>query len=608
MKQYKKIWNDDTCIDDIIGKEFRNTFHLFNSDKLKCPPTKKLNKTHTLAFASGTFEFSKTGGLKYKNSSDDDSGSLICNCVPYVMQKVYSFDITGERTSNIVWSIYTKEANKLRSAMKDIQSDKYISSHLPHHVIVTSPKFLKYFLQEQSRYVPTINLYTYTGFIPEKYEYVHSGGIISKKHNNHSRSDLPIENQKTLVYYDISENKIVKNLSDIIALNPIFTLMLSYNLLSLTYSKYKDKRPQFVFTTYGESGTFKSTINMYIFGIFKETYDCAPINLKVSTMPSIHNIATQFPDCVVLNDDAAPSADGNDEMYKKTESISRAYGDGTGRTVMNGTTNIHCTKPVGLSAITAEFQPFRDTSDMARSIMYELKKNDISKEGLSIIQENKSAYIRFVTDYIGWICTLKDSYMEELNRLFLEGRQIYENFNKVHNRLPENFGWLYAGFKMFLLFVTERYGISKKITEKWFEIFQKAVKKSFQLQKYALRTMDEAKKFISTLNKLIATKQVNIATIYVGEKNKQTAQVNSATVGYYDGKYVYILFDEAYAATSKWLHNIGDNYALPKSALSTKLVNNGYVITSEKNRHKSKITVNGIRVSVLKFKQKHFNV
>lgn len=606
MKKIKMLAQAGKIFQPEASHDLGETFHIFNPDITKAPSKKKLGKLRCDIFDNGFFEYSKDNGLRFRTSSDDDSGKMICSDVPYAEVKCYEYDLAGERKSSLQWGVHNSEATEVRSDVAELQNEKYLLSHLPHCVIVTSPKYLRCFLQLQSKYVPTVNLYNYAGFIPDKFEYVHSAGIVSERKNRNSRSNLAKGDERTLRYYKMKSEDIVSNIDKILKLSPVMALMLAYNLLSLTYSKFGREKPCFIFLLYGDSGTFKSTISLYMFGIFEEYYDNPPINLKVTTLAGIHNCFSRNRDCVMLADDGAPSRDGNDEMCRKIESISRAYGDGTGRTVMRSVTKTHNTRPEGLCAVTAEFQPLRDTSDMARSVVYELKKGEIDDEELRAVSENKHAYIRFITDYIGWICTQQEDYMKRLQEFYHEGRESYSDLGKIHKRLPWNFGWLYAGFKMFLEFMGENYDVPNKLQKRWSEMFEKAVKAASKTHKSEMKKVDEAKLFISTMNKMLRTKQIHIATIYKGENNQKIADIQQNTVGYNDNKYVYILMDEAYALTSKWLNSIDSGYALPKEALQSRLVNEGYVKTSESNRHKSKITVNGDRIQVLKFEKNIF--
>ena len=149
------------------------------------------------------------------------------------------------------------------------------------------------------------------------------------------------------------------------------------------------------------------------------------------------NACTQFHDCVCLLDDGAPSKYGNDEVVKKCESITRAVGDDTGRNVMQGD-SVKNSKPCCLSAITAEFQPLTDSSDIARAFLYKLEAGEIDKKHLSKIQKQKHCLVRFVTDYLGWICSEKWSYMKSLERKFKNFRKQNVELGKIHNRIPEN--------------------------------------------------------------------------------------------------------------------------------------------------------------------------
>ena len=84
---------------------------------------------------------------------------------------------------------------------------------------------------------------------------------------------------------------------------------------------------------------------------------------------------------------------------KKCESITRAVGDDTGRNVMQGD-SVKNSKPCCLSAITAEFQPLTDSSDIARAFLYKLEFGEIDKKTCPKF-ETKTLPARFVTDYLG---------------------------------------------------------------------------------------------------------------------------------------------------------------------------------------------------------------
>lgn len=129
---------------------------------------------------------------------------------------------------------------------------------------------------------------------------------------------------------------------------------------------------------------------------------------------------------------------------------------------------------------------------------------------------------------------------------------------------------------------------------------------SIEVQKAEMKTVNEAKLFINTIKNMRLTNQIDIAQIHISKNGKKMAHVTKDTIGYFDEKYVYILLKDAYAHTNRFLHGIGEGYALPVRALQSKLDSEEYVIRTEKGRVQSKLTVNSQRINVLKFNRHTF--
>lgn len=596
---------DIMALGTLRKKTIKGEFHKFNPPVSKSPSKKKLGKSRIIKSGSGTFTYSKLGlsytdnrGLEYEVSSD----------IPYALARYYIHSIGGETVSEIEWGMHGTALTRLRSTMSNLESDKYLLNHIPHETIINKTRLFSDFIRLNSKGVPLIDLYNYVGFVEGKYDYVHSGGIISNKNTNNVRSELPDGSNMTLDITDASKQNIINLINDLFDLHPVISLLLSFNLLSFTCSKYGIDKPRFVLTLYGESGTFKTTLCLFIFCIYTEFYHNPPVNVKISTLPAIHHMQQRFRDCVCLYDDVAPSSDGNDDMVRICESITRAVGDDTGRTVMGSTKSIHNTKPAGLSAITAEFLPLKNKSDLSRAVIYELKRGSINTKKLTCIQKRKGIYVSMIADYIGWICTLGDEYMSDLMKFFHKGRKKYFKLGKIHGRVCDNFAWLYAGFKMFIKFADKQYHLDKADIDKWHKTFYKAVKHAIKAQKEAMTERDDAALFIQTMNSMLRNNQIELAEVVLGENNKKEAKTSKSIAGYYDERYVYILPDIAYARSNQWLRTFDSGYSLPLPALQSKLITDGYAIASEKGRQKSKLTINGERIQVLKCKRKHFNI
>lgn len=546
-------------------------------------------------------------GITYVKSDDNgDKESSVCSKVPYVKDKTYEYHLNGEITSSISVGIHGSDLPPIKLPMSLVSNQNHLADHFDHDTIIANPTLLGMTIQCMAAKGDVHRIYKYTGFT-DNFDYVHSGGVISRKKLSNTHAELD-GGSLTIEYVEASSDECVEALDELFKLEPVTTLMVAFALLSLTYSKYDYEIPGFVFLLWGSSGTFKSSLSCHIFGIFKEYYNTAPINLKIASPAVIPRMSRLFRDCTFSADDAAPSNDGNGPMYEKCEGITRANGDKTGRSIVGKDGKPDNYTPVGMSSISGEFVPFRDASDIGRCVMYKLSKGAIKPDKLSEVQKHKPEYIRFITDYIGWICRRKDKYISEITDLHIEYRDNLKEYRKIHSRTPDNLSWLYAAFDMLCKYTEEHYSVSKKKISKWCDIFTTAVERSISEQKEYMKQQNEAELFIGTVNKMLRSKTAELSPIVKLEKNKKIAKETAATIGYYDDNYVYLKPEESYAKTDNWLHSIKLGYSLPLQALLNLLKEQGYLKTDSDGRSKTRLTLNGIRMRVIKIKRKHFNI
>lgn len=227
-------------------------------------------------------------GLTLKNNKNDSEFIFISNVVPFVVKQLYEHKEGGETISTLMLGIYEKDMSPIKISVSDLTNVGYISNHLPHGVIIKDYYRFSSFVKCMAEKANLCHLYNYIGFTEEN-SYVHSGGVISAEQRNNTRSELG-DGSLTLRHHPVSSKKIVSCLDELFGLEPATTMMVSFTLLSLCYSQYKQDRPEFVFLLYGSSGTFKTTLSMHIFNIFEENYTSPPTNLKVATEASIHRL------------------------------------------------------------------------------------------------------------------------------------------------------------------------------------------------------------------------------------------------------------------------------------------------------------------------------
>ena len=136
------------------------------------------------------------------------------------------------------------------------------------------------------------------------------------------------------------------------------------------------------------------------------------------------------------------------------------------------------------------------------------------------------------------------------------------------------------------------------------KIFNSAIEKSVNLQEEELHSKDEAKLFVDTINVMRASNKVSLSEIQEGKKN--IASCSNNCIGYYDGIYIYLIWEETYAKANEFLRKADDGFSLPKRELETKLIKKGYLIPAKDGRHKVKKTINGSRSGLMRFDRKKF--
>lgn len=588
-------------------KRITSSYHTYDNTPPKSYPSKKDAYKFKECIGNESYRSDKNGLTVIKSGSNSDKILFISNVVPFATKQIYEHKDSGETISSLEIGIHGKDLPPFKILASDLSNSGYMANHLPHGVIIKDYYRFSSFVKCMAEKANLCHLYNYIGFTEEN-SYVHSGGVISAEQRNNTRSELG-DGSLTLRHHPVSSKKIVSCLDELFGLEPATTMMVSFTLLSLCYSQHKQERPEFVFLLYGSSGTFKTTLSMHIFNIFEENYTSPPTNLKVATEASIHRLMGRFRDSVLLVDDAAPSVSGNDETYKKCESIVRAVGDGTGRMVAGRDSKINVYKPSGLIAITGEFVPLRDTSSISRCIMYKFEKGCIDPEKLSEIQQKKCVYIQFIINYICWICdNNRDKYIKEITELHTNHRnKLRKKLSKIHSRFPNNMAWIYSGFDMLCKFASEIYSVSDDTFKQWHKTFETAVERVVKEEKMYLKQQNDSKLFIETVNSLIRSHQVDLAAIIVKEKNKKTAIETPNNIGYYDDSYVYLKPEMAYAVTNKWLHNnIQSGYSLPLQALLNSLKEQKFIIPDSDGRPKSRLCLSGNRMRVIKLDKKKY--
>lgn len=383
--------------------------------------------------------------------------------------------------------------------------------------------------------------------------------------------------------------------------------MLAFVILSLTTSRYDTVDPQFFFLLYGMSGAFKTTIAKLLFNIHEGFYNIAPMNLTITTAAAMRKIGTQFRDCVCLYDDVAPSTNPikKNEMEAKIDVMSRSTGDSTGYIKMDGK-NEQSMKALGLSVVTAEYIPIENNSSVARTLIMKFDKKKVNLKRLAKAQNKRNIYPTVIINYIAYICENGEEYMEDLEDAFHKACKEFSFLSNVHSRTPYNAAWLYAGYKMFLKYANSVDSTIFKSDE--LKVFEKDLIELMQGQKEYMQNQDAVPLYINAINEMLSTGEIVLSQIIIAEEKRKIADKKTNMIGYIDEDYVYLLPDTAFSKVNSFLSKQGKVFPITRVTLNQLLADDKLIIPNDdKSGSKTvKLTINGMRLKVLRFKKNTF--
>lgn len=576
--------------------------------------TPNLEKVNIKDIEFRDINISKYGLTKEIKKGNESEYTNISNFVPYVSEEiiVHSTDYYPKRMLSVGVYIEGIVHEPVTLPSTQFAKDRWLKEYFPFACKINSKyDYLYEYLQDCSRKVPKVNKYSYIGWANDlDWTYLYYGGAISKE----ERSDITLTsdfNKFELEYFVVTHSpkaclRHLKHKMFRIMNKSYVKIMISFLLLSLTTSKFAEFAPEFIMLIFGQTGTGKTTIAKLIFGIFKGFYDNAPMNLSITTSAAMEQNGIIFKDCVCLYDDIPPADNPTNraENREKVDKLARSTGDRTGRQKMEGNKSLN-NKPTGLSAVTAEYVPIDIPSSVARSLIMHFDGNDFDYDTYLEAKQNNSKYINFIIQYIEYIATYGNDYMDRLNKYYKEAYCLFENLSEIHGRTPNTAAWLYAAYKMFLEYAGT---VSDEIFgKKELEYYKDDLVRLMKEQKQYMTDQDSIDVFVNSLKEMLESKTVSLGEIVVEDK-KNTARTSSNQIGFIDKKYVYLLPTSTFGKINMFLKQNNKVLPITESTLYKYLDNKGMLEKNKSNKgcKTVKLSVNGKRHNVLKLKASLF--
>lgn len=456
--------------------------------------------------------------------------------------------------------------------------------------------------------------YHFSGRDPEKVQYVCRDGTLLAPLNSITPEDL------IKVPDGVSIFKLLDYLIRV-APNYIAIYILALRALAsmLSSPALEGKlKPSFGIILLGETGSKKTSLVKALFYMDEHPYNA--VNFKW-TPAAVQEKLKDVRDDIVLADDMYP-AKITSEKNQQREMFSlliRATGDDIGsRQKMQGGT-VTTGKASSLFIATAEQLIPCSESDIWRTFILNICKDDVDKDALSWIQGHPDV-IRFYSRlFIHWF-TLNDDRVAKLYEDYISTRTtIRDRKPELPDRLVSNCAWLEAAVLTIYDFLNEMASVQSPTDEdhtiltdwihRHFPSCLDNIKTvvSHQYGRYGNGGDTDTATFAQIMEVIKKMREEGMdlfTTLVKGERGVQIARTPDKALAFYwpnDDSYVYLRTDTLMEAVGEYCRDHGNlDFTAPSGkTFRSMLVQNGLFVRQQHGKNRTKeLSVNGTRYKV----------
>ena len=456
--------------------------------------------------------------------------------------------------------------------------------------------------------------YHFSGRDPEKVQYVCRDGTLLAPLNSITPEDL-IKVPDGVSIFKLLDY-LIRVAPNYIAIY-ILALRALASMLSSPALEGKSK-PSFGIILLGETGSKKTSLVKALFYMDEHPYNA--VNFKW-TPAAVQEKLKDVQDDIVLADDMYP-AKITSEKNQQREMFSlliRATGDDIGsRQKMQGST-VTTGKASSLFIATAEQLIPCSESDIWRTFILNICKDDVDKDALSWIQGHPDV-IRFYSRLFIQCFTLSDERIAKLYKGYIDNRTcLRDRKPELPDRLVSNCAWLEAAILVIDDFLNEISSV-QSLTEEdytiwtnWDEYYRPNSLHNIetiithQYGRYSSGGDTDTATFAQVMDVIKAMRDDGVPLfmpLVKGERGVQIARTSDKALAFYwpnDDSYVYLRTDTLMEAVGEYCRDHGNlDFTAPSGkTFRSMLVQNGLFVRQQHSKNRTKeLSVNGTRYKV----------
>ncbi|HFD14730.1 MAG TPA: DUF927 domain-containing protein [Rhodospirillales bacterium] len=332
-----------------------------------------------------------------------------------------------------------------------------------------------------------------------------------------------------------------------------------------------------------------------------------------STGNALEVLAFAAADTLLVVDDFAPSGSAIEvqRYHREAARLLRAQGNNAGRSRLRPDGSVRAVKPPrGLILATGEDVP-EGHSIRARLVVVELDKGDIAAERLSACQAT-AAGGRFAAAMAGWIRHLAADLAGRRRRHRQRSAELAAELARgVHARTPRAIAELGAAFEAMLDFSVTVGAIPEPERASRWRAAWRALRDLAFAQASHQEDENPAHRFLELVSGALAAKRVHVGNAVDTDAVPGDAgqwgwtkiageyRANGDTIGWTDGRRLYLEPEAAYAAAQSFAARQGTGLAVSAKTLWKRLKEAGLLIGCEPGRNTTKVVIGGQRRRVV---------
>src|SRR5665648_25741 len=363
--------------------------------------------------------------------------------------------------------------------------------------------------------------------------------------------------------------------------------------------------PKTVYFLMGKTGSGKSTITalfLSFFGKFNNT------SLPCSFLDTANAVVSQTflaKDNLICIDDLKPSnKNDSSRMDNTAQVILRAYGERTGRSRLNSSSQLMGQRiPRGNPIITGEIAPNVGESGTARMVVSEIHKGDVDFSKVTVAQSNvtKGIYGVAMLAYIeslklNYIDTNVEGFTEYLAAEFDANRNIMAAKLKkeVHPRFIESCAHLLIGIQFFTYLCIDNKALTTKEADSLIEDLKEILIEMSEEHIELSRNDKPSEKFIVKLRELINTEQAYVENINNAYSSFEYGKGNRPFIGFYDDQNYYLFAETTYKSIVDFCNKAADFFPVGLKTLIKHLADERLIVV-ENGENTPRRTIQGKR-------------